>query len=558
MDWKLADGADGSASWEIRNDPTVTSGDSMSQSGTRGGTSLTPNSPNNADWLKPPEEELGLKRYVETIRERYLLVVIAVLVTTAFAVLYVLVAQKTYEAESDLLITPVASDTLPSLPLIRQSADPTRDVETAAKLVTNTDVAAAVKDQLDLSPTPQDLLKDVTAEPIAQSNIVAVTAQAHSREDARDLANAFADTAVAQQTDKLHKQIESQSAGIQAQLRAGPSPTLSARLSELQALSTGPDPTIQRETPADLPQDPSKPRPAITIAGGIFAGLAIGIAAAFLIQILDPTLRRDEQLRRRYSLPILARIPLERKNRSDPLGPRQLSAAAAEAYRTLRATLDAPDQRSNRDTNALLITGPSPSEGKTTTALNLASSLALAGRRVILIEADLRRPALANALGVGEVKAGVVSVLIENTKLEDALIPSPDYGQNLQALLADYSGGWIAEIFSIPAAQQLIDDARKIADYVIVDSPPLTEVVDALPLAYKCDQILIVTRLGKTRLDRLSRLAELLADNDIQPAGFAVVGVPRPKKGDYRYYQDEPSQDEKRLRRSLISSGRQG
>ena len=161
MDCKLADGADGSESWEIRNDPTVTSGDSMSQSGTRGGTSLTPNSPNNADWLKPPEEELGLKRYVETIRERYLLVVIAVLVTTAFAVLYVLVAQKTYEAESDLLITPVASDTLPSLPLIRQSADPTRDVETAAKLVTNTDVAAAVKDQLDLSTTPQDLLKDV-------------------------------------------------------------------------------------------------------------------------------------------------------------------------------------------------------------------------------------------------------------------------------------------------------------------------------------------------------------------------------------------------------------
>ena len=177
---------------------------------------------------------------------------------------------------------------------------------------------------------------------------------------------------------------------------------------------------------------------------------------------------------------------------------------------------------------------------------------------MILIEADLRRPALANALGVGEVKAGVVSVLIENTKLEDALIPSPDYGQNLQALLADYSGGWIAEIFSIPAAQQLIDDARKIADYVIVDSPPLTEVVDALPLAYKCDQVLIVTRLGKTRLDRLSRLAELLADNDIQPVGFAVVGVPRPKKGDYRYYQDEPSQDEKRLRRSLISSGRPG
>src|SRR5882757_4963864 len=134
---------------------------------------LSPNSSKTADWLKPPEEELGLKSYVETIRERWRLVLLAVLV-----------AQKTYEAEADLLITPVASDTLPSLPLIRQSADPTRDVETAAKLVTNTDVSAAVRDQLHLSTTPQDLLQQVTAEPIAQSNIVAVRAQAHTRAEA--------------------------------------------------------------------------------------------------------------------------------------------------------------------------------------------------------------------------------------------------------------------------------------------------------------------------------------------------------------------------------------
>jgi capsular exopolysaccharide synthesis family protein len=522
-------------------------------------TALTANSNKTADWLKPPEEELGLKRYVETIRERLLLVILAVLVTTGGAVAYVLTAQKTYEAEADLLITPVASDTLPSLPLIRQSADPTRDVETASKLVTNTDVSAAVKDQLHLATSPQDLLQQVSAEPIAQSNIVAVTAQAHSKTGARDLANAFADTAVSQQTDRLHQEIDSQIAGLQSQLRGGASSTLSGRLSELQALQTGTDPTIQLQTQADLPQDPSKPRPVVTVAGGILAGLGIGIAAAFLIQILDPRLRRDEQLRRRYSLPILARIPRQRKNRSEPLGPRQLSAAGGEAYRTLRATLDVPVEGASNRTKALLITGPSPSEGKTTTALNLASSLALAGRRVILIEADLRRPALAQALGIKEVPTGVVSVLIENTKLEDALIPSPTYGQNLRSLLADYSGGWIAELFSIPAAQRLVDDARELADYVIVDSPPLTEVVDALPLAHKCDQVLIVTRLGKTRLDRLGRLAELLADNEIHPAGFAVVGVPRPRKSDYRYYMDESSQDGKPGHgRTLIGSGRSG
>ena len=167
----------------------------------------------NTEWLEPPEEELGLKRYLETIRERWVLVLVSTAVCTLVAIAYLLVATKTYQAEADLLITPVASDTLPSLPLIRQSADPTRDVETAAKLVTNVDVAARVKAQLGLSESPQDLLKEVTAEPIAQSNIVAVTAEKDSKADAQRLANAFANQAVAEQTDKLHKEIASQFAG---------------------------------------------------------------------------------------------------------------------------------------------------------------------------------------------------------------------------------------------------------------------------------------------------------------------------------------------------------
>ena len=168
----------------------------------------------SSQWLEPPEEELGLKRYLETIRERWVLVVVSTAVCTLVAIAYLLVATKTYQAEADLLITPVASDTLPSLPLIRQSADPTRDVETAAKLVTNVDVAARVKAQLGLSETPQDLLKEVSAEPIAQSNIVAVTAEKDSKADAQRLANAFATQAVAEQTDKLHKEIASQFQGL--------------------------------------------------------------------------------------------------------------------------------------------------------------------------------------------------------------------------------------------------------------------------------------------------------------------------------------------------------
>jgi succinoglycan biosynthesis transport protein ExoP len=489
-----------------------------------------------AEWLEPPEEALGLKRYVETIRERLGLVVIATLVTTAAAVGYVLTAQKTYEAETDLLVTPISSDALASLPLIRQSPDPTRDVETAARLVTNNDVAERVKSDLALEDSAEGLLKKVSAEPVAQSNIVAVIATDHSPAEARDLANAFAEAAVTEQTEQLHAEIDAQIAGLQAQ---GNQTALGGRLAELQTLRSGPDPTLRVETQADLPESPVSPRPVLTVAGGLMAGLVVGIVGAFAAQILDPRLRREDQLRRAYRLPILARVPRDRGERDQPLAPRQVSSATAEAYRTLRSTLERP-MVDGAGSRAILVTGPSPGEGKTTTALNLASSLALAGRRVILIEADLRRPALGAALGIEEIHAGVVSVLIENVALQDALVTSRTYGQNLQVLAADFSGGWIAELFSIPAAQHLIDDARALADFVIVDSPPLTEVIDALPLARKCDDVLIVTRLGKTRLDRIARLGELLADNGIAPTGFAVIGVPPPGRSEYRYYMETP------------------
>jgi non-specific protein-tyrosine kinase len=516
----------------------------------------------SSQWLHPPEEELGLKRYLETIRERWVLVVVSTLVCTLVAIAYVAVATKTYKAEADLLITPVDPATLPSLPLIRQSADPTRDVETAAKLVTNVDVAARVKAQLHLSESPQDLLKKVAAEPIAQSNIVAVSAEENSKPDAQRLANAFANQAVAEQTDKLHREIASQFQGLKATL-ATPGVTAgttdpTGTLAELQALSTGPDPSMRVETLADLPQSPAKPRPALTIVGGILAGLVLGIVGAFASQILDPRLRREEQLRRRFRLPILARIPKENTRRDMPIGPRHLSPAAAEAYRTLRATIARTSDEA-KGGQVILVTGPSASEGKSTTAVNLASSLALTGRDVILVEADLRRPSLGSVLDVKPTDGGVVSVLIEHTRLSQALVSSPAYGPHLRVLLADQSGGgWVTDLFSIPAADAMIRDARRLADYVVIDSPPLNEVIDALPLARQADDVLLVTRIGQTRLDKLGQLADLLAESGITPIGFAVVGTPRPGRRDYRYYTETPSDGDRSRPSALTASGNRG
>ena len=494
-----------------------------------------------ADWLQPPVEEAGLRRYVATLRERAWIVALAMVITTGVAIAYVLTTSKVYKAEADLLVTPISNtDTsLVGLPgLIPSSSDPTRDVETASALITNVEVAARVKLALKSPDSPRELLGKVQAAPVASSNIVAVTASAGSGTEARDLANAFATQAVNNQTKQLHDAIDQRLPALEARLRqgAGDPAAIRAALASLETLRTGSDPSLSVETKADVPSSPSSPRPALSIAGGLLAGLVLGIGAAFASQGLDPRLRREEQLRGLYRLPILARIPRESRSRTHrPLGPLELSPATSEAYRTLRGTLAVSRRTSGAASHAILVTGSSPSEGKTTTAINLSSSLATAGHNVILIEADLRRPGIGPALGI-QSNYGVASVLVESVALQDALVTTPTFGSNLGILLADYEGGWISDLFALPAARELIADARRLADFVIIDSPPLTDVIDALPLVDYVDDVVIVAGVGKTHLGKLAQLGELLAEYGVRPAGFAVVGTPRPGRSDYHYY----------------------
>jgi tyrosine-protein kinase len=500
-----------------------------------------------ADWQRPRVEAPGLQRYLQTLRERWGMIVVTVLVTMLAAGAYVATANKVYEADADLLITPISGDDpeLTGLPLLRESNDPTRDVETAARLVTTRDVATRVRNALRLDTTPERLLDDVEAQPVAQSNIVNVKARADSPVAARDLANGFANGLVQHRDAELRAQIGPRAkrlreriAAGEAQAQSGADP-LPAQLGRLESLGAGGDPTIRVETRAAKPTSPVSPRPLRTIVAALFAGLLLGVGGAFALQALDPRLRREEQLRELYSLPILARIPRERKARTSTLGrrrfllgprrkrrralaPGQLSPTTMEAFRTLRTMLAA--SRGGRTGRSVLVTGPSPSEGKTTTAINLASSFALAGNRVILIEADFRRPTVGEALGV-RTRIGIGKVLLGNATLEEALVPAKPFGDNLRLLIVDRADDWLAEVLSLPTARSLLEEAERLADYVVVDSPPLTEVIDALPLAQQVDDVALVVRLGASKLSQLERLGHLLAHNDITPSGFVLVGV---------------------------------
>jgi capsular exopolysaccharide synthesis family protein len=496
------------------------------------------------DWLYPERQQDGLARYVQAVRQRIWLVVLAVVLTTGAAAIYVQFAEKVYEAEADILVNPVPSEAqgLASLGLLRESADPLRDVETAARLIESPEVAELAAEMMGTDASPENLLGRVDAEPVAESNIVSLTAEGSTPEEAAGLADAFAEAAVDQRTQQLHARIDQAIPRLESQLENLPRGdqsrgALSRQLSELRLLRVGEDPTLRWETPASEPTSPVSPRSKVSIAAGFLAGLILGIGGAFAVNALDPRLRREEQLRASYRLPILARIPREPEagRRGDgPLGPNEISQETLEGFHTLRATLSAQRVEGRRLPSAL-VTSSARLEGKTTTAINLAASLARAGGRVILIEGDLRRPTIGRALDVRP-EQGMVSVLTGEAGLEEALITAPEQPPNLKLLLADHVEVGIPELLSLPTAQSLVEEAKGVADHVIIDSPPLTEVADGLAFVPSVDEVLIVVMLGKSRLDRIHELSELLAANGVRPAGFAVLGTDRPREG-YHYHQ---------------------
>ena len=507
-------------------------------------------------WLRPPTESVGLSRYLQIVRDRIRFVVAVMVLALVAAGAYLALAPKTYEAEADLIVTPASDEELNTgLPLIRQSNDPTRDVETVARLLTSRDIATGVRAKLGSRDSVDQILAGVTAAPVAQSNIVSVTATGATAAEARDTANAFVDELVAERTDQLHRALDQKIAGLQQSLRRQTPNEASApgglrdQISELQALREGSDPSVRIQARAAAPTGPATPKPLLTIAAGVIAGLTLGLAGAFALFAVDPRLRREEQLRESYRIPVLARIPREpksaqtvkgdrrlgigpRRKARRPLSPGHLSPATMEAFRTLRAMLDAKQEGSAARSRSVLVTGASPSEGKSTTAMNLAASFALTGRKTILIEADFRRPTIGQALELRNT-VGVARVLLGNAQLETALVPVKPFGAQLRVLLADPSGEALPELLSLPAASTLLDRAKELADVVVIDSPPLTEVVDALSLARQANDVVLVVRLETTRLPQLDRLGELLLQNDVQPAGFVLVGVGSSERSSY-------------------------
>lgn len=543
--------------------------------------------PARPSWLAPPGPREGLSHYLEVIRERKLLIAACVIAATAVAAIYVALAPRTWKAESRLLVSPVSgAANFVGLGLITTSSNPGGDISTAASLVGTPEVGALVVSRIGHT-TVDRVLKEASAVPVAQSNVVAITANASNPARAQAIANAFAQATVQNRTEALHHQLDAIIPTLRAQVQSLPPAqrtgqgSLGERLATLETLRAGPDPTIAVSSLAQRPTAPSWPRTRLSILAGILIGLVVGVGAAFALEGLDPRVRREETLRRIFRLPVLARIPRERHRSSHglPIRPSDLSPAANESYRMLRVALDAragaadswsklpTGLQRNRESEqrmavgetrariprSIMITGSTSSEGKSTVALNLATVLASAGRKVMLVEADIHRPSLAGALGVRP-RGGLAGVLMGKLQLEDALIRIDGSHGNLSVLLVDELALQLPDGL-LGGADELIERAKAIAEYVIFDAPPATEVSDALPLSKHVDDVLIVARLGHTRADRLVNLGEALMRQSVRPAGLVVVGDELGHGGGYySSYVQSPATSGKRgwpLRRQI-------
>jgi Mrp family chromosome partitioning ATPase/capsular polysaccharide biosynthesis protein len=510
-----------------------------------------------SSWLGPDSEGSDLRRHLLTLRHRGWLIAVTVVLALIVAVIYVKTATPTYQASSNLLVTSVPSGgSIPTnLPgLLYQSNDPTRDIQTAANVVDSMTTAKAVKAALRLRQPAATILKKITVQPVSDSNVLAITGTSDTAAGAAALANSFAQQTIAIRTAMFRRAVAQQITSLKAETSGttGASTTGAAnnaspaqQLTQLQTLRNAAVPDMSVSAQATPPTGRTSPRAGLSLGAALVVGLVVGILGVLALEAFDLTLRREDQLKALFRLPILARVPHEGDRRrwglrqtSEPRTPDSLTFPTLEAFRTLRAMALASRSPGQPVPRSLLVTSAAPGEGKTTTALNLASSLVASGSSVILIEGDLRKPSIGNAVGI-TARYDVTSVVTGEAPLESALVTSDRY-PGLQFLLAEgiRSKGTSGDALFLPTATKMVRDAKEVADFVIVDSPPLLAVIDALELAREVDSVLIVAHLGHTDLRRLSALGSLLAEAHIDPAGIALIGAAAPGGTEvYGYHQ---------------------
>jgi polysaccharide biosynthesis transport protein len=302
--------------------------------------------------------------------------------------------------------------------------------------------------------------------------------------------------------------------------------------------------------PARVPTAPSEPNIPRNLTFALALGVISGVGLAFLIENMDNTVRTPEQAQAISGLPSLGMIPLGSKSANLGTTGKRLALTAsrevvetvtqirpqsqmAESYRALRTSLllsnlGAPPK-------IIMVTSSRPQEGKTTTSINTAIVLAQKGVRVLLIDADLRRPSVHKTLGMGP-RSGLSNVLTGSATIQQTITTSPIL-PNLFIMPAGTPPPNPAELLASANMRDLLEELRELYDHIVIDTPPTLSVTDAVVLSPRADATILVIRSGQTTKQALLRARDILRQVNAHVAGVLLNAVDLTSPDYYYYYE---------------------
>ena len=437
------------------------------------------------------------------------------------------------------------------LPAVGNS-DPTAQQDTNVKLVQLGDMAARTAGLLGQGLTKEKVNEVLGVSAQGDTSVVNVSATATSPVLAARIANTYTNQFVKEQQNANHAYYASALALVNKQLaamspkeRAGTAGlALQDRAQSLGVLAELRNGNVQVAQAATVPTSPSSPKTTRNTAIGVVLGLLLGLGVAFMLERFDRRIREPKDLEAVYGLPLLGVVPestaLSRSSQGDGKARGTLPSGEAEAFQLIRAHLRYFNV--DRELRTLLVASAAPGDGKTTVARHLASAAARVGARVLLLEADLRRPTIARQLDV-QSGYGLADVLIGAVPLSEAIqtvgLDSPSGAGKERALDVLVAGAALppnpGELIESHAMETVLEQVKSKYNLVVIDTPPLTVVSDAFPLLRKVDGVVIVGRVGRNRRDIAERLHETLTGAGAPLLGVIANGFKAGRLGSYGY-----------------------
>ena len=489
-------------------------------------------------------EQSDIRTWLRVLWRWKLLILAIVVVIPVAAYVYASSKPKVYASSALLQVQALAVDT--SLFGTSVPAPQSQTLLSAARLVTTTSVAQTAADELgEPRSSARSLLNDVTATADVQADFITITAQAPTPGRAAAVANAFAEAVVKTRSDQAIARLNATIGKVQRQvdrIEGGSANAVEARtqlseeLARLRAVRAAQGNNARIVEPATASSAPIAPRVRRTVVLAVIIAILLAFGAVALAQGSDRKIREPSELEDLTGRPLLSAVP--RSAFAD-----EADGAAEEAFQTLRASLTYFNI--DRDIKSVLITSPAQGDGKTTVATNLARAMARAGKDVILIDADLRRPQVASRLHVPGGAAGLGGVLVGETSLAQAFEePEVDtLAGRLRVLPAGQPPPNPSELLASQRMRRLLDKLTEACDLVIVDSTPLLTVSDSLPLVEVVSGTVLIGRVNETSKDAVKRLQSVIANAGGTLLGSVATGTAASSSyGGYGYgYRSPPA-----------------